>query len=148
MWSLAAICVSWKDSRRSSVALIKRLTTYRHPLSGKWFFPGGVVEIGEQPSEAAARETLEEAGISVGKLSLLDVYTYREFWTEGSEGKHRDVALVVYEGFYEGGELASQEESEAACWVKKRDLRSYLDANALKSHLSARVRKRLGLRWD
>jgi len=34
-------------------------------------FPGGVIENGEQPEEAAARELKEETGCSAGKLTLL-----------------------------------------------------------------------------
>ena len=35
------------------------------PLAGYWEFPGGKVQPGETPGEAAARECLEEAGLTV-----------------------------------------------------------------------------------
>jgi mutator protein MutT len=35
------------------------------PLAGFWEFPGGKVQPGESPAEAAARECLEEAGLAV-----------------------------------------------------------------------------------
>jgi mutator protein MutT len=35
------------------------------PLAGLWEFPGGKVQANETPAEAAARECLEETGVSV-----------------------------------------------------------------------------------
>ncbi len=34
-------------------------------------FPGGIIDPGEEPAEAAARELLEETGFQAGKLTLL-----------------------------------------------------------------------------
>ncbi len=49
----------------------------RHPLSregpGLDEFPGGKVEPGEHPAEAAARECLEETGLAVAVGRLVDV---------------------------------------------------------------------------
>jgi 8-oxo-dGTP diphosphatase len=35
------------------------------PLAGLWEFPGGKVEPGEAPEDAAVRECLEEAGVTI-----------------------------------------------------------------------------------
>jgi 8-oxo-dGTP diphosphatase len=45
---------------------------------GGWFLPGGHVEAGERPAEAAVREVFEEAGIvlDAATLSPADVMTY------------------------------------------------------------------------
>lgn len=43
-------------------------------LAGKWEFPGGKIETGETPAEAAVRETLEETGLAVhAERTLLEV---------------------------------------------------------------------------
>lgn len=53
-WAVSVFVV-W----RASVLL------HRHAKLGLWLPPGGHVEAGELPDEAAAREVLEEAGVSV-----------------------------------------------------------------------------------
>jgi 8-oxo-dGTP diphosphatase len=50
------------------VLLIRRATPEAALV---WSFPGGKVDPGESPSEAAAREVLEEAGLTVEPLRVL-----------------------------------------------------------------------------
>lgn len=147
MWSLAAICIPWEDESKRRVALIRRQARCPHPLSGKWCFPGGVVEISEQPVEAAARETKEESGIDVRDFRLLDAYTFRESWKDAKENKHRDVVLVVFEGFYRAGTLAPQLESQEARWIDRSDLTKFIEAPVAKSHLSKKVCEAIGLHY-
>lgn len=40
-----------------------------------WGLPGGKVEDGERPSDAARRETLEEIGFDIGKREIRLIYT-------------------------------------------------------------------------
>ena len=44
---------------------------------GRWALPGGYVDIGDSPSEAAARETVEEAGVEVRVGRLVGVFDNR-----------------------------------------------------------------------
>lgn len=44
------------------------------PLLGQWSIPGGALELGETLVEGVARELLEETGLSVRVLDLIEVF--------------------------------------------------------------------------
>jgi ADP-ribose pyrophosphatase YjhB (NUDIX family) len=46
------------------------------PSRGRWTFPGGYVDWGEDVREAARRETIEEVGLAVRLGPLLGLYSY------------------------------------------------------------------------
>lgn len=56
--------------RDGSVLLVKRRD---EPARGRWSPPGGSLEIGETVEEAAVRETLEETGVVVRTLDVVDI---------------------------------------------------------------------------
>jgi ADP-ribose pyrophosphatase YjhB (NUDIX family) len=57
------------------------------PAIGKWTFPGGYVDFGENAAEAALRETREEVGMRVALDGLLGVF---------SDQKSPALTIVVY----------------------------------------------------
>ena len=52
------------------VLLVKRA---KPPRQGQWSLPGGAQKLGETVFEAARRETLEETGLEIEVLGLIDV---------------------------------------------------------------------------
>ncbi|HEY8716286.1 MAG TPA: NUDIX hydrolase [Candidatus Acidoferrum sp.] len=64
--------------------LIRRAS---EPLRGEWSIPGGMLELGETLQEGCARELLEETGLHVRVLELIEVFeriVYAETQTTGS----------------------------------------------------------------
>jgi ADP-ribose pyrophosphatase YjhB (NUDIX family) len=59
---------------RAAVFLEGRILLVKEPGEGAWSVPGGWADVGESPSEAAARETLEESGYRVKPVRLLAAY--------------------------------------------------------------------------
>jgi 8-oxo-dGTP diphosphatase len=72
------------------------------PAYGAWAFPGGFVDRGEHPEQAAVREAWEEAGIEVRVRELLGIYSH----PRGSA-----VVLVVYTGDLVSGEPTPRDET-------------------------------------
>jgi 8-oxo-dGTP diphosphatase len=61
------------------------------PLRGQWSIPGGTLELGESLQQGVARELLEETGLEVRVLDLIEVFD-RIFPGDGSrpgEKNHR-----------------------------------------------------------
>ena len=78
----------------------------KHKLRG-WEIPGGKVEPGESPLDAAHRELMEETGVKVGELSFLGQYVIHQ-----GKGEPR-IIKNVYQGYVtEKGELPMGFETE------------------------------------
>ena len=88
-------------------------------LSGQWYLPGGAVEVGESPDEAARRELQEESGLEVeGPLDLLNAYPARLYG--------RDFLQLSYVGATPHGEVEISPEHDGARWDDPREVRSLL----------------------
>jgi ADP-ribose pyrophosphatase YjhB (NUDIX family) len=71
------------------------------PSYGKWVFPGGFLDRGEQVEAAAIRETWEEVNLQVEITQLLNVYSYPGY----------PVVVIVYLTKIIGGELQAMDEA-------------------------------------
>jgi ADP-ribose pyrophosphatase YjhB (NUDIX family) len=104
----AAILVE-QDGR---VLLVRRVN---EPFRGLWTLPAGFVNGGEDPAEAAARECLEETGLFVRVLGVLDVIAGREH-ERGAD------FIIVYQAEVTGGELVPADDADAAEWFLRSEL--------------------------
>lgn len=95
----------------NSVLLVQRR---KNPNKGLWGFPGGHVELGETGLECAARELLEETGITarpVRYVTNIDLIRYAD---KDSVAFH--YLLAVVECQYQNGEPVAADDAENAAW--------------------------------
>jgi ADP-ribose pyrophosphatase YjhB (NUDIX family) len=59
---------------RAAVFRDNRLLMVHETIDGTWAMPGGWADVGDVPSKAAERETLEEAGFKVKATKVIGVY--------------------------------------------------------------------------
>jgi 8-oxo-dGTP diphosphatase len=82
---------------QNRVVLVKRAI---EPGYGKWVFPGGYVDRGEEVRAAAVREAREETGLDVRLDRLINIYSYAG----------RVPVIVVYSATMTGGCLGCDDE--------------------------------------
>ena len=90
-------------NRRDEIALVRRAIA---PGYGKWVFPGGYVDRGEELLVAAVREAREEACLEIAIDGLINLYSYAGVVP----------VIVVYAATATGGELRADDESLEAAW--------------------------------
>src|SRR5215472_5577005 len=79
---------------RGRTVLIRRGS---EPLRGKWSIPGGSLELGETLEEGVARELLEETGLTVRVIELIEVFDriYMENGAVGARDKKPRFHYVI-----------------------------------------------------
>lgn len=82
---------------RNRIALVRRAI---EPGYGKWVFPGGYVDRGEEVQLAAIREAREETGLDVRIDRLVNIYSYAG----------RTPVIIVYAATMVGGCLGCDDE--------------------------------------
>lgn len=92
-------------------------------LTGTWSLPGGHIEPGETARHAAAREVMEETGITVDIKAIVDVHDAIFHNQDGSLRAH--YVLTVYCGLWQAGEPVAATDARAACFVHPDTLSSY-----------------------
>ena len=86
---------------------------------GKWSLPGGVIDPGETPEQAAIRETYEEVGIRINQIKKLKVIDSGEGWA---------VAFFIckdWSGTPELKETHGVLENDQMAWADKNELKRY-----------------------
>lgn len=82
-----------------------RVLMAKHADRNIWVLPGGLIEPGEIPADAAVRETWEETGLIVDITGVLGVYGGPDLTVNYANGDKAIYIGVIFYGRRVGGEL-------------------------------------------
>src|SRR3989344_185480 len=93
-----AICAFAITRKKDKILLVRIAPPFAE--SGKWNFPGGVIEDGEDIRAGLAREVFEETGVSCSIGKIRDNFT--------TENPDNDIS--IFDTMYIQGDIVIQEE--------------------------------------
>ncbi|HTY23586.1 MAG TPA: NUDIX hydrolase [Desulfomonilaceae bacterium] len=105
-------------TRDDRVVLVRRGT---QPAKGEWSIPGGLVNVGETLKDAVVREALEETGLEVEPVELLELVERIFHDDDGRVQYHYVIADFVCK--VRGGNIAAGSDALEAVWIHRDQLR-------------------------
>lgn len=94
------------------VLLVRRVN---EPFRGLWTLPAGFVDAEEDPASAAARECLEETGLTVRVTRVVDIIAGREH-ERGAD------FVIVYAAEVRSGILTAGDDADDVRWFERSSL--------------------------
>jgi len=108
-------------------------------VEGRWQIPGGAVDPGERPEEAAKRELREEASVEIELGDLLGVFGGPEYETTYANGDEAGWVVAVYSASIGSGTPTAGDPDEI------QDVRWFTPADIPALDLHASTRRTLEL---
>jgi 8-oxo-dGTP diphosphatase len=131
--------------------LIRRAS---EPLRGEWSIPGGLLELGESLERGVARELLEETGLEVRVLELIEVFdrVYEDDDAAGGapsrKGPKYHYVIVDYLCERIGGEAMAGSDVTDVAFASEEELGAYglteTATRILKKAFAMEQRRRIG----
>src|SRR6185312_1954592 len=103
--------------RGDSVLVVRRANP---PLSGRWGFPGGVLELGETVAQGAMRELAEETGVEAEAAGPLTVIDTIDRDREGRVRYHYTLVAVI--GTWLAGEGVAGDDADEVAWLTRAEI--------------------------
>src|SRR6478752_1994688 len=90
----------------------------REPLRGYWSLPGGVLEVGEKLADGVRRETLEETGLAIELVGVVEIF--ERIMRDATGAAEYHYVLIDYLCRVSGGELKAGDDVSKAIWVDRQ----------------------------
>ena len=117
--------------------ILKRVPCY---LGDYWDIPGGTLKDGEDPTDGAIRETLEETGVQVGNLELFFHYSNIDV----EKNKHFVTLIFLAKALSDPSAITlSPKEHSEYRWLDLGDIAEYQVVTYLPSLVSALKARRI-----
>ncbi len=107
------------EAPKGAILMVERAG---NPLKGYWSLPGGLVETGETLETAVKREVLEETGLRVEPLKMVELFERIMPDAQGRAEYH--FVLLDYVCKVVGGKLQAGDDVSRAEWVERKNLPS------------------------
>lgn len=111
--------------RDGQVLLVRRANP---PDQDRWAFPGGKIDAGERIEDAAARELLEETGVTAQPLRVFDAVDVFDRDDTGALRRHFILIAVLCR--WQSGEPVAGDDARDARWVPLADLDAHVLATS------------------
>jgi 8-oxo-dGTP diphosphatase len=92
----------------------------KQPLLGWWSLPGGALETGELLADAVRREVLEETGLEIEPLGVIEIF--ERIMRDESGAPEYHYVLIDYICRATGGTLQAGDDVKRAEWIPRVDL--------------------------
>ncbi len=94
----------------------------REPLKGQWSLPGGLLELGESLTAGVAREVLEETGLVVEPIELIELLDRIHHQEERVRFHY---VIADYLCRVTGGTLGAASDADDVRWVERAEWNSH-----------------------
>jgi 8-oxo-dGTP diphosphatase len=102
------------------------------PLKGEWSIPGGLLEVGETLEQGVARELVEETGLEVRVVELIEVFERIFPAPPAADGTPGDPSkpqyhFVILDYLCEtsGGSLSAGSDAQEFAWAHEEELAKF-----------------------
>ena len=117
----------------------------KQPLLGWWSLPGGALETGELLADAVRREVLEETGLRIEPLGVIEIFERIMRDSQGAPEYH--YVLIDYICRVTGGSLAAADDVSRVAWVPRRLLLTYSITEGTLPVIEKGYRERRKYKW-